>query len=156
MMGLVDVVRDLRQRVSDLERRQRDMSRTGVVVEVDAGAGRARVMLRDGEVPLITDWLAWEEVACGAMRTHMPPSVGQQVRLQSETGDLQDATIQGSLPSTQYARASGGAGYVLAKVGAAAIEISAAGDEITLRVGPSVLRLAGAGITLDAPRIDLN
>lgn len=157
MAGLPEIIDDLRRRVSELERRIRSQSRTGVVTEVNAGKGVARVKLQDGDQPFLTGWIPWEEPAAGANKTHIPPSVGQQVKLYSESGDLHDASIQGSLNSDANGRPSGaGDEYVLASVGAASVTISGGGATMVLKVGASTMTMTDGGIALNAPRIDLN
>lgn len=157
MAGLPEIIDDLRRRVSELERRIRSQSRTGVVEEVDAASGLARVRLLEGSAPFVTGWIPWEEPAAGANKTHNPPSVGQQVKLYSESGDLHDASIQGSLNSDANGRPSGaGDEYVLASVGAASVTISGGGSTMVLKVGASTVTLTDGGIVLNSPRIDLN
>lgn len=157
MAGLPEIIDDLRRRVSELERRIRSQSRTGVVEEVDAANGLARVRLQDGDEPFLTGWIPWEEPAAGSNKTHNPPSKGQQVKVYSESGDLHDASIQGSLNSDANGRPSGaGDEYVLASVGAASVTISGGGSAMVLKVGASTVTLTGGGIVLNSPRIDLN
>lgn len=159
MAGLPEMFDDLRRRVTELERRQRAQSRTGVITEVDAGNGLARVKLQgeDGQEPFLTGWIPWTEPSAGANKTHNPPSVGQQVQIASESGDLHDAVIQGSLNSDANGRPSGaGDEYVLASVGAASVTISGGGASMVLKVGGSTVTLTDGGIVLNSPRIDLN
>jgi len=157
MAGLPEIIDDLRRRVSELERRVRSQSRTGVVEGVDAANGLARVRLLDGGEPFITGWIPWEEPAAGSNKTHNPPSPGQQVKVYSESGDLHDASIQGSLNSDANGRPSGaGDEYVLASVGDASVTISGGGAGMVLKVGASTVTLTGGGIVLNSPRIDLN
>lgn len=157
MAGLPEIIDDLRRRVSELERRQRSQSRTGVVTEVDAGNGLARVKLQDGEAPFVTGWIPWEEPAAGANKTHLPPSVGQQVKVFSESGDLHDASIQGSLNSDANGRPSGaGDEYVLLNVGAAKISVSGGGATMVLQVGSSSVTLTDGGVSVNSPQINLN
>lgn len=146
MAGLPEIIDDLRRRVSELERRIRSQSRTGVVEEVDAANGLARVRLLDGDAPFVTGWIPWEEPAAGANKTHNPPSVGQQVKLYSESGDLYDASIQGSLNSDANGRPSGaGDEYVLLQVGQASIRATGGGSAIVFSVGGYSLTLSAAG-----------
>ncbi|AUQ89399.1 MULTISPECIES: phage baseplate assembly protein V [Phaeobacter] len=148
MAGLPEIIDDLRRRVSELERRQRSQSRTGVVTEVDAGNGLARVKLQEGDAPFLTGWIPWEEPAAGANKTHNPPSVGQQVKVFSESGDLHDAGIQGSINSDANGRPSGaGNEYVLASVGPCVIKISDGGGTCRIAVGGSSITLTDAAIT---------
>ncbi|KPD11565.1 phage baseplate assembly protein V [Phaeobacter sp. 11ANDIMAR09] len=157
MAGLPEIIDDLRRRVGELERRTRSQSRTGVVAEVDAAKGVARVRLLDGDQPFLTGWIPWEEPAAGANKTHNPPSVGQQVKVYSESGDLYDASIQGSLNSDANGRPSGaGDEYVLASVGAASVTISGGGATMVLKVGASTITMTDGGIVLSTPRLDLN
>lgn len=157
MAGLPEIIDDLRRRVSELERRQRAQSRTGVVTEVDAANGVARVRLLDGSEPFVTGWIPWVEPSAGANKTHNPPSAGQQVQILSESGELYDAVIQGSLNSDANGRPSGaGDEYVLASVGAASVTISGGGSQIVIKVGGSTITMTDGAIALKSPRIDLN
>lgn len=91
---------ELAYRVAEIERRDRNRSRKGVVTEVDHKQGRARVQLteKDGQ-PFKTGWIPWGEAAAGEIKTHLSPSVGQLVVVRSESGDLTDAMIDISVPS---------------------------------------------------------
>lgn len=143
---LAEIIDDLRRRVSELERRAGSKKRTGVITEVDAAKGLARVKLTDGDKPLVTGWIPWAEPSAGANKTHNPPSVGQQVEIMSETGDLHDASIQGSLNSDLNGRPSAaGDEYVLVSVGAASIKVSGGGAEIVFTIGGYSLTLSAAG-----------
>ena len=157
MQSLDAIFIDLARRVGELERRLHNQSRTGVVAHVNAAEGTARVRLLDSDPPFLTGWIPWEEPAAGANKTHNPPSVGQQVKVYSESGDLHDASIQGSVNSNDNGRPSGQADqYILNQVGAASITISDGGGMMELKVGASSVTLTAGGITLNAPRIDLN
>lgn len=143
-MGLPEQMDDLRRRIAELERRVGSQGRTGVVTEVDAANGLARVQLTDGDPPMITGWIPWIEPSAGANKTHNPPSVGQQVEITSESGDLYDASIQGSLNSSVNGRPSdSGSEYVLLSVGSASI--TATGSSIVIAVGGYSLTLSSAG-----------
>lgn len=145
-MGLPEQMDDLRRRLSELERRIGSQGRTGVVTEIDAANGLARVQLTEGESPMVTGWIPWVEPAAGANKTHNPPSVGQQVEIKSESGDLHDATIQGSLNSASNGRPSGaGDEAVLLSVGFASIKATGGGSSIVFTVGGYSLTLSAAG-----------
>lgn len=156
MDDLGRVLSEILRRLGELERRIRSQSRTGVVVKVDAKRGLARVQLNDGPHPFVTGWLPWEEGAAGEAKTHLPPSVGQQVKVYSESGDLHDGTIQASINSNANGRPSGaGDEFVLMKVGDALISVRGGGSEIVLKVGASSVVLTAGGVVVDGPRIDL-
>ncbi|KIC42237.1 hypothetical protein RA27_02280 [Ruegeria sp. ANG-R] len=157
MSGLSVQLEAMGRRIADIERRLRSQTRVGKVVEVNAAEGLARVQINEGDQPFVTGWIPWEEPAAGANKTHNPPSVGQQVRIFSETGDLADASIQGSLNSAVNGRPSAaGDEFVMAAVGEARIAITGGGSEITLTVGGSTVTINSASISLSAARIDLN
>lgn len=145
-MGLPEQLDDMRRRLSELERRIGSQGRTGVVTEVDAANGLARVQLTEGDTPMMTGWIPWVEPAAGANKTHNPPSVGQQVEISSESGDLHDASIQGSLNSATNGRPSGvGDEFVLLSVGSASIKATGGGSAIIITVGGYSLTLSSAG-----------
>ncbi len=157
MAGLPEIIDNLRRRVTELERRQRAQSRTGVITEVDAGNGLARVRLQDGDQPFVTGWIPWTEPSAGANKTHNPPSVGQQVQIASESGDLHDAVIQGSLNSDANGRPSGaGDEYVLAMVGDASVTISGGGSSLALKVGGVTVTVTAAGFAVDGGQVTHN
>lgn len=105
---LEEQIGELYYEAAEVRRRMRNRKRTGKVVEVDAARGKARVQLcEEGEYkPFTTPWIPWREYAMGNNRSHMPPSVGQQVTVVSENGDLTDAEIDTSLPSEDVPRPS--------------------------------------------------
>ncbi|MEH6521222.1 phage baseplate assembly protein V [Sulfitobacter sp.] len=145
-MGLPEQLDDMRRRLAALERRIGSQGRTGVVTEVDAVNGFARVQLTEGDAPMLTGWIPWVEPAAGANKTHNPPSVGQQVEIKSESGDLHDATIQGSLNSASNGRPSGASDeFVLLSVGSASIKATDGGSAIVIAVGGYSLTLSAAG-----------
>ncbi|RAI01203.1 baseplate assembly protein [Acuticoccus sediminis] len=131
-----DVIGFILWKIADDERRNRNRNRIGTIDEVDAEKGLARVKLTEGGdyEPLRTPWLPWREQAMGAARTHFPPSVGQQVRVVSENGDLTEAEIELSIPQTSIERPSkSGEEFVLLDVGGT--KIVATGDGITITTG---------------------
>ena len=100
MARLEDIIINIQNRLSELERRRRNARRTGTIDEVDTKKGLARVTLvDDGDKKFRTGWLPWKEIAAGMTSTHIPPIVGQQVDVLSENGDLTDGVIDFSIHS---------------------------------------------------------
>lgn len=158
MSDLVDVLRSLTFRVAELERRARNRSRIGTVTEVDPQQGLARVQLATGAdgTLFMTGWIPWQEQAAGAARTHFPPSVGQQVRVASQSGDLTDAEIEASVPSNINARPSDeGDAYVIIDVGGARIIVNDGGGTVYVSVGASQFTLTDGATVLESPTITL-
>lgn len=107
---------ELERKVAEQERRNRNRKRTGVVAEVDTGKGLARVKISDGEQgPYLSPWVPWKEVASGGIKSHIPPTVGEQVDVVSESGDLTDAVIDMSTPSSDNPRPHDGPEAVITK-----------------------------------------
>lgn len=125
-------------RLTELERRQRNMVRYGRVAEVDASRARVKVIDEDGgDHKLTTTWLPWAEVG-GHIRTWHPPAVGQQVVMFSPSGNIGQAIVFPAAFSDQYAQPS------------------QAGDEQIITIGSTTLRLKGDEARLSAPKIVLD
>lgn len=71
---------------------------SGPVTHVDAANGRARIRLggTDGE-PFLSPWVRYSQ-QMGALKVHAPPSIGQQMDLDSPNGDFEQGTL---VPRTQ-------------------------------------------------------
>jgi phage baseplate assembly protein gpV len=111
----IDRFVELERKVAEMDRRARNRKRTGVVSEVDTAKGLARVKIMDGDRPYISPWVPWKEVAAGGIKSHIPPTVGEQVDLVSESGDLTDAVIDMSTPSNANPRPHDGPEAVITK-----------------------------------------
>lgn len=107
-MGMIERLVALERKVAEQERRNRNRRRTGTIAEVDNGKGLARVKLTDGEKPFISPWMPWKEIAAGGTSAHIPPIVGEQVDVMSESGDLTDAVIDFSTHSNANPRPHNG------------------------------------------------
>lgn len=152
---LPEQVADLYRRIAELERRGRNRKRTGVVREVDNAKGLARVEISiDGERPFMSPWVPWKEIAAGGIKSHIPPTVGEQVDLVSESGDLTDAVIDMSTPSNHNVRPHDGPEAVITK-GDSRIQIG--DDEVTVKAtnirltasAEARVEVAGQVLTLD-------
>lgn len=142
MAQLEDIIVNIQNRLSELERRRRNAKRTGIVDEVDTKKGLARVTLvDDGEKKFRTGWIPWKEVAAGTTSTHIPPVVGQQVDVLSENGDLTDGVIDFSLHSNANKRPHDGSQAVIVH----------GNTRITLDKGAVQIETADA-VTINVPK----
>lgn len=113
---LAGQVAELYREVAELKRRARNRKRTGEVVQLDLQKGLARVKLAEpGGTPYLTGWLPWKEIASGGIKAHIPPTVGEQVDVVSESGDGTDAVVEMSTPSTANPRPHDGPEAVIVK-----------------------------------------
>ncbi len=78
---------------AEYERQLANMTRIGVIEEVDVVHARATVSVGG----LITDWLPWGVQRASGMRTWSAPSVGEQVVVHSPYGDTGQAFIGQSI-----------------------------------------------------------
>ena len=145
--NLDEQMADVYRRIAELERRARNRKRTGTVLEVDHKKGLARVELaKPNGKPFPTGWIPWKEVASGGIKSHIPPTVGEQVTVVSESGDLTDAEIDMSVPSTANPRPHDGPEAVITK-GSSRLQI---GDDTVSVTSPNVIVTAESNITLTA------
>jgi phage baseplate assembly protein gpV len=109
MASIGDPIVALVKRVADLERRFRNMRRTGTIAEIGTGddAGKYRVKLSEQNgKPYLSDWIRTRQIGAGGVKIDVMHSVGEQVDLVSESGDLTDARIDFSTYSDSNQRAN--------------------------------------------------
>ncbi|WP_035830472.1 phage baseplate assembly protein V [Kaistia adipata] len=103
-MGLLERIVEIERRLAEQARRSRNRRRTGTVTVVDNAKGLARVRIGNGDKPYLSPWIPWKEISAGGTSTHIPPTVGQQVDVVSESGDLTDGVIDFSTHSNANPR----------------------------------------------------
>lgn len=155
--------RNLRQDMTEAERRLSNVVLLGQVAELDAE--RARVRVQAG--PILTGWLPFATVRAGPDRTWHAPEPGEQVVLVAPGGDLNQAVVVGSLYRDAYPPPADSADITSTMWQDGAVmeydrakhywHLSApSGGKIVLEIGSSTIEMTDAGIRLKAPRIDLN
>lgn len=141
-------------RVSELERKVAGSARHGVVHEVDAAAGTVRLKIGEGpDGPFLSPAIPYAQTM-GAIKAHIPPSVGQSMTLMAPGGDWRQAVAIGLSASDANASPSGAGDEAVITFGA--VTITMKGDGVTISVGGSSIDVTAGGIVLTAPRIDLN
>lgn len=74
--------------ISEGDRRGGGSYRLGTVTAFDAARCRVRVRLDDG---VETAWLPWAALSAGLLKIWNPPALGEQIQVQSPSGDLHNA-----------------------------------------------------------------
>lgn len=134
--SLGEIVADTRHRLEEIERRIEYREWTGKITDVDYEKGLARVQLdtdaKSGK-PFKSPWVPWKEIAMGNVKTHFPVSIGEEVKLVSQSGDLTDAIIDFSIPSNSNKRPHDKGGEAVIQIGNTRLLIT--GNEIRLKAG---------------------
>lgn len=133
-------VADLYYRVAEIERRARNRKRTGTIAEVGEGdnAGKYRVQLSEqGGQPYLSPWMKSRALGAGGVKIDVVRTVGEQVDVISESGDMTDAVIDLSTYSNDNARENGDNVPLHIKIGDAVLAMS--GDEVRILAGKIVL-----------------
>lgn len=102
---LANHIEELGFRVADIERRERNRRRKGKIAEISDDKSKYRVELsqQDGK-PYLTPWIKARTLAGGGVKVDVLYSIGEQVDVVSESGDLADAQIDFSTYSDENAR----------------------------------------------------
>jgi phage baseplate assembly protein V len=154
---------ELAARIAELERRFAGTIRHGTVAEVDPASGRARLDLGESTEGgrFLSPWVPYSQIA-GALKAHVPPSVGQQLTLVAPGGDWQQAVavplgFSEKNPSPSSAGDRNVITYgnvtltladdlVRAEIGSLAFEITSAKVRIT--VGGVTFMVSGGGVEI--------
>lgn len=131
MASLVDQITDLYVRMAELERRNRNRRRKGTIAEVSDDKSKYRVKLSEqAGKPYLTPWIKARTLAAGGVKVDVLYSVGEQVDVVSENGDMTDAQIDFSTYSDDNARENSDTPFHI-KIGDTVIEASAGQAKVT-------------------------
>lgn len=145
---LADHISEINFRIAELERRNRNRRRKGKIAEISDDKSKYRVELsQQGEKPFLTPWIKARTLSAGGVKIDVLYSVGEQVDVVSESGDLADAQIDFSTYSDENARENSDTPLHI-KIGSTVIE--ATGDRAkvtadTVVVQSSNVQLGGEG-----------
>lgn len=132
----------------DQARRMESMIRLGTIAEVDHAAARVRV--KSGG--LTTDWLPWMAMRAGTTRIWCPPTVGEQVTLLAESGELGTGIVFPGVFSDQIAAPSNsGDEFVIDLPDGARIEYNHATSALKVSGIKTAEVVAAEKVTLDVP-----
>lgn len=152
--------RDLYRDISEAERRIENLVVYGQVVAIDVA--RARVRVKAGQIT--TGWLPFATARAGHDRTWHAPEPGEQVVLVAPGGDLEHATVIGSIYRAEHPAPADSVDVsrTLFSDGAVMEYDRAqhhwrlavpAGGSIVLEIGATVLELRDDGTTLSTPKL---
>lgn len=135
---LVTHIEQLGFRIADIERRERNRRRKGKIAEISDDKSKYRVELsqQDGK-PYLTPWIKARTLSAGGVKVDVLYSVGEQVDVVSESGDLADAQIDFSTYSDDNARENGDTPLHI-KIGDTVIE--AAGDVVKVTASKVIVQ----------------
>lgn len=142
-------------RVAELERRMDGSQRHGVVHEVDPQAGTVRLRLgegTDGE-PFLSPPIPYAQTM-GALKAHIPPSVGQQMTMMAPGGDWRQAVAMGMSASEANPSPSGAGDQNVITFGA--VKIALTGDGVTIEAGGVTLSITGGGMAVTGGEVTHN
>ncbi len=129
-----DQIAQLYKEVAELNRRLQNSKRTGKISETDYENGKYRVEFKElgsNGKPYLSPWIPVKEIAMGEIKAHFPLSIGEQVTVVSESGDLSDAEIEGSIPSDDNPRPHNKGGEAVITIGETRLTIT--GDEVRIK-----------------------
>jgi len=137
---------ELMGRLAEIERRVSQMIRGGTVDEVDAANGLVRLKIGSGAGgDLRSPWISYGQTG-GALKAHVPPSVGQQMTLFSPSGGFDQAMALPMGFSEANPSPSGAGDQNVLTFGASTITL--AGDGLTVSVGGVSLVISGEGVAI--------
>ena len=148
-------IAELAARVAELERRLAQASRSGTVAEVNAALGLVRLNLgaATGGGNLLSPWIKYAQTG-GALKVHSPPTVGQQMTLNSPSGDLAQGIAMPLGFSDANPSPSGSAAQNVITFGSATITL--ASGALTIAVGGTTLVIASGGVTVTGGTVTHN
>ena len=138
---------ELAARIAELERRFAGSIRHGTVAEVDPAKGRARLDLGESTSGgrFLSPWVPYSQVA-GALKAHIPPTVGQQLTLLAPGGDWQQAVAVPLAFSDKNPSPSDAGDRNVITYGN--VTLTLADDLVTIAVGGVSFEVTGSGIEI--------
>lgn len=129
-------------------------ARHGVVHEVDPAAGTVRIKLGDGpDGPFLSPPIPYAQTM-GALKAHIPPSVGQSMTMLAPGGDWRQAVAIGMSASNANPSPSGAGDENVITFGSATITLT--GDGLTIEAGGVTVSITGDGLSVDGGKVRHN
>lgn len=147
---LVRLLISVLSRAVEAERRIAGVEYRGRVKEVDGAKHAVRVVIGtdpDGE-EVLSPWVKVAQTA-GKMKFHDLPSVGQQVSLQSVSGDIEQARVVPLHWSEGFEALSDDPDVKIMELGS--VKVSWSESEISVMVGGSGIQITEGGVFVVGP-----
>ena len=149
------IIAELAGRIAELERRVSSGVRHGTVAEVDPAAGTVRLKIgtdADGG-DFLSPPIPYAQTM-GALKAHIPPSVGQNMTMMAPGGDWRQALAIGLSASDANPSPSGAGDQNVITFGSATITL--AGDGLTISVGGVSVSISGGGLAVTGGAVTHN
>ena len=145
---------ELAGRIAELERRISQIIRSGTVDQVDAASGLVRLKIGSGATgELLSPWVSYGQTG-GALKAHIPPSVGQQMTLMSPSGGFdQSIALPMGFSDANPSPSSAGDQNVIT-FGSATITLNGSG--LTIAVGGVSMAISSAGVAITGGSVTHN
>lgn len=141
-------------RLAELERKVAGSARHGTVAEVDPAAGTVRLKLGDGpDGPFLSPPIPYAQTM-GALKAHIPPSVGQNMTLIAPGGDWRQAVAIGLSASDSNPSPSGAGNQHVITFGSVTITLTSSG--LTIVAGGTTVQISGGGVTVTGGQVRHN
>lgn len=140
-------------RVAALEARLNGVVRHGTVAQVDAEKGLVRIKFgqaSEGGGDFLGPWVPYSQLA-GAIKAHIPPSVGQQFTQIAPSGDWRQAVAVPMTWSDQNGSPSSAADENVITFGGVTITLKS--DSLKIVVDGVSLEISGDGVTIEGGKV---
>jgi hypothetical protein len=155
-------IAEILARLAELERKMAGSARHGVVAEVDPGAGTVRLKLGEDAngAPFLSPPIPYAQTM-GALKAHVPPSVGQGMSLIAPGGDWRQAVAIGLSANNANPSPSGAGNQNVITFGSVTITLTGGGltiasGGVSVQVSSSGLTVTGGAVTHDGKNIGKN
>lgn len=145
-------IAELVGRVAELERKVFGMMRHGTVAEVDTAKGLMRMKLGEatGGGDFLGPWVPYSQLA-GAIKAHVPPSVGQQFTMIAPSGDWRQAVAVPMTWSEQNEAPSQAEDENVVTYGD--VRLTLKSDSLTVKVGGVTFVVSDDGVTITGGKV---
>lgn len=143
---LVEIIREIGDRLQEHNRRLAGATMRGKVTEVDPAKKIVRIEIgkdEDGN-PVKSPWVPYKQTA-GALKLHNPPSVGQVMGITAESGDVEQGVAEPYWWSDDNESPSDSGDEHKLTFGDVTITLSSGG--LSLTVGGTTFDFTGGGFT---------